>query len=139
MNNTYIEDKEYLHRAICLKGLEDYSIFMATKYIMFLPIDEDGISVDRDIGRSDQEIASSFKERFKRNKGYYGSAKFSAKEARELLTLFFKPSPSKRNPYHALILKNENEEKVDLASIIILASITKIYDINESFVKKING
>ena len=117
MNNEHIEADEILYRAI-LGNMYELIQRNAPRAPLF--IDNNGLSVDRDGTRSEQEIIESFANRFKKAR-FHAAAKIGAKTCINIGT-YPVPRPSKNNPYHAEIHESPDEVRISRIKAMELAS-----------------
>lgn len=119
MDLNNIKDEEILYRAV----RESYpDAFVNGKPTAALFMDEKGASVDRDGGRTEETIISSFKSRFAKHNDYKTSVKIGAGECRGV-GVYLNPIGNGRNQYHAEIQESENELVVSLAKALQLSMI----------------
>ena len=87
-------------------------------------MDKSGASVDRDGGRSEEEIIENFKWRFRKKDDYKTSVKISAQQCRNSDT-FPNPIGNHKNPYHAEIWDSEDERVISLFKAMKLAQLCR--------------
>lgn len=87
-------------------------------------MDENGVSVDRDGGRLEEEIVEKFKWRFRKKEDYKTAVKISAGECRDIET-FPNPVGNHSNQYHAEIWDSEDTRLISLFKAIKLAQLCK--------------
>ena len=121
MRNDVVEDSEVLYRAVVNKpdfwkkdtGGPSSALFKDSK----------GCSVDRDGGRSDEELIRLWQS--KRGRRDSGLVSLTALQCREADT-FPKPDPIMENPYHALILNSPSEITITRSKARRLAKMARI-------------
>lgn len=119
------DENIYLFRAVCRDGLEEY-INHLDPVSIFLDDSSDGCSVDYAGNRSDKQVAQDFKKRFQKYGRYFGVAKLKEADVKKYKDLRVKPSPSKNNPFHALIY-DVNKNRITQLEAMYLAKISTIY------------
>ena len=97
MDLNNIADSEILYRMV---KKSDPNGFINGKPTAALFMDKSGASVDRDGGRSEEEIIENFKWRFRKKDDYKTSVKISAQQCRNSDT-FPNPIGNHKNPYSA--------------------------------------
>ena len=117
-----IEDNEMLYRVV-RKSYPDS--FIDGKPTAALFIDSKGVSVDRDGGRTEDQIVNSFKDRFERYDDFGHAVKISAGTCRKIGT-YPNPVGNKKNKYHAEIHEAENEVQISFLKAIKLANECQI-------------
>ena len=113
-----IDDDEMLYRVV-RKSYPDS--FIDGKPTAALFIDPGGVSVDRDGGRTDEQVIDTFKNRFKKNDDYGHSVKIKASTCRKIGT-YPNPVGNKRNKYHAEIHESESEVQISFLKALRLAN-----------------
>lgn len=121
MNDEFIENEEVLYRAFTLSKPNGFKDGNPTAALF---LDENGVSVDRDGSRSEEDIIDRLKNRFKKQ-GYDCSIKISAEKCRECNTYPI-PKPSRTNKYHAEIHQSETELCIDLFNALKLAKLCEV-------------
>ena len=86
---------------------------------------EDGVSVDRDGERAEENIINTFKERF--DKRYKGLVRVNAGVCLEHEMAVI-PAASSANKYHAEIYDNMNKDPLGSLKALILADKSKVVD-----------
>ena len=119
LNN--ILDDERLYRMV---KKSDPDAFINGKPTAALFMDENGASVDRDGGRTENEIIENFKWRFRKKDDYGTAVKIGAGECREIGT-YPNPVGNKKNKYHAEIWESESEQLISLLKALQLAQKCK--------------
>lgn len=117
-----ISDDERLYRAIRKSKPNG---FIDGKPTAALFIDPNGTSVDRDGGRNEDVIVTSFKERFSKREDYGGSVKITARKCR-MAGACPLPRPSKSNEYHAEIHESEDIIEISFVKAVQLAEECEI-------------
>lgn len=91
--------------------------------------DENGVSVDRAMQRTENEAIERLKDSFgKRLKGVVSLSEKSVSDAAAVLI----PAPSRDNPYHAEIYKNIQKEMLTRVQQLILADSCSLIYIDDS-------
>ena len=119
MEKNNIEDSELLYRMV---RKSDPDAFIDGKPTAALFMDEGGVSVDRDGGRSEEEIIESFRYRFRKNNEFKTAVKIYAGQCRAVDT-FPNPVGNYKNCYHAEIWESENKREISLLKAIKLAQL----------------
>ena len=117
-----IEDNEMLYRVV-RKSYPDS--FIDGKPTAALFIDSNGVSVDRDGGRNEEEIVNTFKNRFEKYDDYGHSVKIKAGTCRKIGT-YPNPIGNKKNIFHAEIHESEAEVQISLFKALQLANACKV-------------
>lgn len=126
MNDSYIEDKEVLYRAI-LKIMPEAIEDGKPKASIFM--DSRGASVDREGGRTRENVIETLRNRFNRNgkeDKYRGVVTITAKQCRDAQTLPV-PCKTKNNEFHAEIHESESEKMISLVKAMKLSQQCKLY------------
>ena len=121
MDLNNIADSEILYRMV---KKFDPNGFINGKPTAALFMDKSGASVDRDGGRSEEEIIENFKWRFRKKDDYKTSVKISARQCRNSDT-FPNPIGNHKNPYHAEIWDSEDERVISLFKAMKLAQLCR--------------
>lgn len=122
MNPKKIEDNELLYRVV---RQTDPDGFIDGKPTAALFMDPQGLSVDRDGGRTESKIIDTFKKRFNRYKQDYKTAfKISANTCRSFNT-YPVPAANKSNKFHAEIHESKEIIPISLFKAIQLANLCK--------------
>lgn len=121
MDLDKIEDSEMLYRMV---KKSDPDSFVNGKATAALFMDKKGASVDRDGGRTEEEIVETFKWRFRKKDEYKTAVKISAGQCRMIGT-FPNPTGNKKNKYHAEIWESEDEQLISIIKALQLAAICK--------------
>lgn len=121
MDLNNIADSEILYRMV---KKSDPNGFINGKPTAALFMDKSGASVDRDGGRSEEEIIENFKWRFRKKDDYKTSVKISAQQCRNSDT-FPNPIGNHKNPYHAEIWDSEDERVISLFKAMKLARLCR--------------
>lgn len=121
MDIDNIENHEILYRMV---KRSDPDGFINGKPTAALFMDKNGVSVDRDGGRSEQDIIDNFKWRFRKKEDYRTAVKIKAKECRRVGT-FPTPVGNKKNQYHAEIWDSQSERLISLIKAVQLAQLCK--------------
>lgn len=98
--------------------------FINGKPTAALFMDKNGVSVDRDGGRAEEDIVKNFRWRFRKKEDYRTAVKLSAGECREIGT-YPNPVHNHKNQYHAEIWDSENDRLISLLKAIRLAQACK--------------
>lgn len=121
MDTNYINDEEVLYRAIPNKMP---NAIVNGKILAAVFIDNNGgTSVDRDGGRTKEEITETLKKRFNRNgkeEVYLASASLTARQCRDA-GAYPTPCASRKNAFHAEIHESATEECLSLAKAMLLS------------------
>lgn len=120
MDLERISDEEYLYRVVRRSYPDSFIDGQATAALF---MDDSGVSVDRDGGRSEKEIIDTFKRRFRKGE-YATSVKLLTGECRKIGT-YPLPIGFKHNIYHAEIHGSATEKQVSLLKALELAKICK--------------
>lgn len=121
MDLDNIEDSEILYRVV---KKSDPDGFINGKPTAALFMDENGASVDRDGGRTEENIIEKLKYRFGRRDDYNTAVKIGAGECRDAET-FPNPIGNHKNKYHAEIWDSEEERLISLLKAMKLAQLCK--------------
>lgn len=121
MDLDNITDSEILYRMV---KKSDPDGFINGKPTAALFMDENGASVDRDGGRTEEDIIEKFKWRFRKKDDYKTAVKISAGECRSVET-FPNPTGNHKNQYHAEIWDSEEQQLISLFKAIKLAQLCK--------------
>ena len=121
MDIDNIEDSEILYRVV-KKSDPDAFINGAPTAALFM--DENGVSVDRDGGRLEENIIKKLRSRFGRRDDYYTAVKIGAGDCRDVDT-FPIPTGNHKNKYHAEIWDSEEKRLISLLKAIKLAKLCK--------------
>lgn len=121
MDLDNITDSEILYRMV---KKSDPDGFINGKPTAALFMDENGASVGRDGGRTEEDIIEKFKWRFRKKDDYKTAVKISAGECRSVET-FPNPIGNHKNPYHAEIWDSEEQQLISLFKAIKLAQLCK--------------
>ena len=121
MDLDNITDSEILYRMV---KKSDPDGFINGKPTAALFMDENGASVDRDGGRTEEDIIEKFKWRFRKKDDYKTAVKISAGECRSVET-FPNPIGNHKNQYHAEIWDSEEQQLISLFMAIKLAHLSK--------------
>lgn len=122
MDLSNIDDTEILYRVV-RKSYPDG--FIGGKPTAALFIDAGGVSVDRDGGRAEDIIISTFKKRFSKEDDYKTSVKINAGVCRAIGT-YPNPVHNGRNKYHAEIHESATIVEITLLKAMQLASKCRI-------------
>lgn len=121
MDLNNIKDEEILYRVV----RESYpDAFVNGKPTAALFMDEKGASVDRDGGRTEEDIIASFKRKFAKYNDYKTSVKIGAGECRKI-GAYLNPIGNGRNNYHAEIQESDTERVLSLAKALQLSMICR--------------
>ncbi len=121
MDLNNITDSEILYRVV---KKSDPDGFIDGKPTAALFMDKSGVSVDRDGGRTEEDIIENFKWRFRKKEDYKTAVKISAGECRNIET-FPNPIGNKKNQYHAEIWDSEDKQAISFFKAIRLAQLCK--------------
>lgn len=121
MDLDNIEDSEILYRVV---KRSDPDAFINGKPSAALFMDENGASVDRDGGRTEEEIVKTFKWRFRKREDYKTAVKIGAGECRSAET-YPNPIGNHKNKYHAEIWDSEDKRMISFIKAIKLAQLCK--------------
>ena len=124
MDLNKIEDYEMLYRVV-RNSYPD--AFIDGKPTAALFMDEKGASVERDGGRSEDEIISMCRSRFARRADYKTAVKITAGECREADT-YPNPVGNHKNAYHAEIHNSEQVVEISLFKAIQLAARCRVVE-----------
>lgn len=126
MNKEVIEDAEVLYRVVRNSSPET---FINNKPKAALFMDENGVSVERNGDRDENDIIDTFKARFncKGRNDYKTSVKISAYDCRKVDT-YPTPIHNKKNKFHAEIHDSEQNVLIPMIKAMQLASLCKIVE-----------
>lgn len=122
MDLNKIENYELLYRVVRKTYPE---AFINGKPTAALFMDPGGASVERDGGRSDDEIIAISKFRFGRRDDYENVVKITAGECREVNT-YPNPVNNRKNKFHAEIHDSEDVVEIELLKAMQLASLCRV-------------
>ena len=124
MDLNKIEDYEKLYRVV-RNSYPD--AFIDGKPTAALFMDSQGASVERDGGRSEDVIISTFRSRFARRADYKTAVKITAGECRAANT-YPNPVGNHKNENHAEIHDSEQVVEISLFKAIQLAAICRVVE-----------
>lgn len=127
MDTDYINDEEILYRAI-LNKMPNAIVNGKVSAAAFID-NSGGTSVDRDGGRTKDEITETFRKRFNRNgkeDAYLASASLTARQCRSAGACPM-PCASRKNAFHAEIHESATEECLSLAKAILMSRMCTLH------------
>ena len=127
MDLNNIIDSEILYRMV---RRTDPDGFIGGKPTAALFMDQHGVSVDRDGGRTEEEIINRFKWRFRKKDDYRTAVKISARDCRDAET-YPTPVGNKNNQYYKEIWNSKDEKLITLLKAIKLAHMCKEVSVKE--------
>ena len=127
MEKNGIEDQETLYR---MSKKSNPDCWLNKKPMPAFFIDPQGASVDRDGGRSEEDIIDCFKSRFKKHDEFGGMVKITAQKCREAETCP-KAINNKKNKHHAEVHNSETEVEIELLKALRLSDTCEVVIYNE--------
>lgn len=122
MDLNKIEDYEFLYRVV-RNSYPD--AFVNGKPTAALFMDSNGVSVERDGGKSEEVIVAACRRRFGRWDDYKAAVKLTAGECRNVST-YPNPVGNHKNEYHAEIHDSAQVVEIGLLKAMQLAAICRV-------------